>query len=135
MTLIVEIAVIVLAGVGIAVAVAEFPRAERPSAAQKPGPVPKPSELLRTEQQISEGMRSTLGSHVRLRPALAEIAARRLTARGLALERISTPDGERLLGEQLWELVRPDRPFPEDRYGPGVSAPELSAMLERLERL
>jgi len=73
--------------------------------------------------------------HASLRPLLAEIAARRLAARGQALERLSESAGEEMLGERLWDLVRPDRPFPENRQAPGVSAKDLARMIEALERL
>lgn len=35
----------------------------------------------------------------------------------------------------VWEIVRPNRPFPEDRHGPGVSTGDLQEMVEVLERL
>jgi hypothetical protein len=31
--------------------------------------------------------------------------------------------------------VRPGRPLPEDRYGPGLSSAELRRLIERLEAL
>jgi len=47
---------------------------------------------------------------------LAEIASRRLAARGQALERMSDAAGRLVLGERLWEVVRLDRPFPEGSW-------------------
>jgi hypothetical protein len=73
--------------------------------------------------------------HAYLRPLLAEIASARLGMRGMTLDRMADADGRRLLGDRLWELVRPDRPFPEDRRGSGVQAGELAGMLDTLERL
>jgi hypothetical protein len=66
---------------------------------------------------------------------LTEIASHRLAARGRSLERLSDQDGRELLGEGLWDIVRPDRPFPSDRNARGVSSHELDAMLAVLERL
>jgi hypothetical protein len=43
--------------------------------------------------------------------------------------------GRELLGDRLWDIVRPGRPFPEDRHGPGVSPRELGAMLEVIRQL
>jgi hypothetical protein len=40
-----------------------------------------------------------------------------------------------LLGEELWELLRPDRRPPEDRLGPGLPLPQLQAAVERLEAI
>ena len=73
--------------------------------------------------------------HAYLRPVLVEIATHRLVANGQALDRMSDVTGRRILGDDLWEIVRPDRGFPEDRHGPGVNPQTLEAMLDVLERL
>ena len=78
---------------------------------------------------------SALHVHAYLRPVLADIASQRLAARGQALERMTDPVGRAALGDGLWEVVRPDRPFPADRHGPGIGPQDLEAMLDRLERL
>ena len=83
---------------------------------------------------ISAGT-SAVHVHAYLRPLLVEIASRRLAARGQTLERMPDAVARELLGDRLWDIVRPDRPFPEDRHGPGVAPQELRAMLEVLERL
>jgi hypothetical protein len=54
----------------------------------------------------------------------------RLAARGLRLEA-----SEDLLGPELWELARDDRPAPTDRHAPGIPAAALRRLLERLETL
>jgi hypothetical protein len=38
-----------------------------------------------------------------------------------------------LLGEDAWELVRPGREPPRDRYGPGIDAARLERVLRSLE--
>ncbi len=73
--------------------------------------------------------------HAYMRPVLAEIASRRLAGRGLTLERMSESVGREPLGNQVWEIARPNRPFPEDRLARGVSQQDLSAMVDVLERL
>ena len=73
--------------------------------------------------------------HAYLRPCLIEIAAYRLAARGQTLDRMPAHVGRELLGDRLWDIVRPARPFPEDRNAAGVRPPELAAMLAVLERL
>ena len=73
---------------------------------------------MRLERLVSMAGSSALQVHAYLRPLLAEIASRRLAARGQSLERMPEPPAGTLLGERLWEIVRPDRPFPEDRHGP-----------------
>ena len=41
----------------------------------------------------------------------------------------------RLLGETTWDLLRPDRPQPADRLGPGLPREEIAAVIARLEEL
>jgi hypothetical protein len=135
-TLLVEIALVALSAVGVAVALALLPRApsarrRAPAAARRS----RPEQLLRLERLVGTAGLSALHAHAYLRPVLAEIASRRLAARGLAIERMQPPVGAGLLGERLWVIVRPDRPFPDDRDAPGVSTDELSAMLDSLEQL
>ena len=100
-----------------------------------PAPPKRPEQLVELERLVATSNTYALHVHAYLRPLLAEIASRRLAARGQTLERMSEPVGESLLGDRLWEIVRPDRPFPEDRHGPGITPRELDAMLEVLERL
>ena len=40
-----------------------------------------------------------------------------------------------LLGEEAWELVRPDRPRPQDTFAPGLSPAALDRILAVLEDL
>jgi len=73
--------------------------------------------------------------HTRLRPLLRDIAAHRLRARyGVELD--AEPGRARgLVGAAAWELVRPDRPFPEDRLAEGPKLGELAAVVEELEAI
>jgi hypothetical protein len=134
--LLAEIVLVVLAGIAVATLVALLPEARpirrRPRTA--PGP-PRPDQLVTLERLVTTAGTNAMQAHAYLRPVLVEIAAHRLAARGQTLERMPAAVGRELLGGRLWDLVRPDRPFPEDRYGPGVSVQELGAMLEVLERL
>ena len=74
-------------------------------------------------------------AHRRLVPLLRAAAAARLAMRhGIELER--RPDvARRLLGEQAWELLRPDRPEPPDRHAPGLRREEIAAVIAQLESL
>jgi hypothetical protein len=73
--------------------------------------------------------------HVRLRPVLEMIAAHRLSARyGVDLETEATRARE-LVPAATWELVRPDRPPPDDRLAPGPQLSRLGAVVGELERL
>jgi hypothetical protein len=134
-TLLAEIALVVLAGVGVAVCVTLLPAAP-PMRRRRPAPAPaRPAPLLELERLAVTAGSSAVQAHAYLRPRLIEIASNRLAARGQTLERMPDAVGRELLGDRLWELVRPGRPFPADRQGPGVRPPELEAMIETLERL
>ena len=95
----------------------------------------QPEELLRMERELLLGIADADHAHRRLLPLLRTAAAARLAARhGLDLDR--RPDAARtLLGDDVWELLRPDRPQPENRHGPGVPRQQIAAVIERVESL
>ena len=77
---------------------------------------------------------SALHFHTRVRPVLREIAAHRVRARyGIELDEEPARARE-VLGSAAWEVVRPDRPPPADRLGPGPALPELRRIAEELQR-
>lgn len=136
MRLLAEIALVAVAAVGVAVCLALIPdvpspRRRRPAVLQPS----RPEQLIELERLVSMSGADALHVHAYLRPLLTEIASGRLGARGRALGRMQESVGRQILGDHLWEIVRPNRSFPGDRHGPGVSPQELGAMLERLERL
>jgi hypothetical protein len=94
---------------------------------------PLPARLERLERRVAVGVGSAVDCHTGVRPVLREIAAERLGRRGISLD--ADPDAPRLLGEDLWELVRPDRPVPDllDRHG--LPLRELRRHLDTLESL
>jgi hypothetical protein len=94
----------------------------------------RPADLEALERLAVTGRTSAANVHSRLRPMLQEIAAVRLRRRGVDLER-APDDARTLLGEELWELVRPDRPLPADLHGKGISLEQLSEMVARLEAM
>ena len=65
--------------------------------------------------------RAPFDTHYRLRPLLRELAATRI-AGGTASSSTPPEPRPRLLGPDAWELVRPDRPPPEDRPRPACRA-------------
>jgi hypothetical protein len=109
----------------------QFEAALRPREATASEPV----ELLRVERELELGIASAGSAHHRLLPLLRAAAAARLASRhGFELER--RPDAARaLLGEEAWELLRPDRPEPQDRFGRGVPRPTVTALIEKVESL
>jgi hypothetical protein len=136
MTLAAEIALIALAALGAAICIALVPAAgARRRRGASPSEPSRPGQLVELERLVVSAEASALHLHAYLRPLLAEIAGARIDVRGVVLDRMADEDGRRLLGERLWELVRPGRPFPEDRRARGVSAQELAGMLDTLEQL
>ncbi|MGH3002935.1 MAG: hypothetical protein ACRDM1_09810 [Gaiellaceae bacterium] len=101
----------------------EFDRALAAAAPQE-RPLP---ELERVEREVTLATASAYDLHVRLLPHLREIATARLARTG----RRPGPD---TLG-RWWELLRPDRPSPDNRFGPGISQADLRALVADLERM
>jgi hypothetical protein len=95
---------------------------------------PRIVELDRLEREVYMGAARAFDLHYRLRPVVREIAAGRLERRGLRLDSGSDAVRERL-GEELWELTRPDREPPQNRQGPGPGLDDVRRTIEDLERL
>ena len=73
--------------------------------------------------------------HFRLRPMLVELAGELLLARrGIDLER-SPERAHAVLGDDTWEIVRPDRPQPRQRHDPGMSQAKLDRIVTALEHV
>lgn len=87
---------------------------------------------LREAQQVVAGSARAADLHLRLRPVLREIAAARLAERGLGLDRDPVA-ARRLLGEELWEIVRPGRPRPDEPFADALAPREIARLLSRLE--
>jgi hypothetical protein len=97
-------------------------------------PAAKVDSLDRAEGLVVIALSNAGDVHWRLRPVLRDIAGAALHGRGVDL------DGEAaaaraLLGEEAWELVRADRPRPDDTFAPGVPPAELDRVLAVLEDL
>ncbi|MFL5234439.1 MAG: hypothetical protein ACJ76O_13460 [Gaiellaceae bacterium] len=90
----------------------------------------RPAQLERLERELTMASASAFDLHARLRPQLREITTMRLAARGLRLE-----DAEGVLGDELWELVQPDRLPPADRHADGIAPAELRRVVDALEAL
>jgi len=92
--------------------------------ASRPHAVP---QLERVQREVTLASTSAYDLHTRLLPQLREIAEARL-------ERSGRRPGPDTLG-RWWELLRPDREPPEDRFGPGIRSDELRALVADLEAL
>jgi hypothetical protein len=103
-------------------------RRRKPATAQ-------PEELVRMEREILLGIADADHAHRQLLPLLRATAGARLAARH-GLEPGRRPELEReLLGEEVWQLLRPDRPEPADRHGPGPAQEQVVAVIEKVESL
>ena len=119
---------------GAALPAAGRSRFERALAAP-PRPRSRPEALTGLERRVLLATETAFEVHYRLRPLLRDLAAYRLSARrGIDLE--ADPDAARAaLGPEAWELIRPDRPAPADRLGPGMRLADLRAAVHSLERI
>jgi hypothetical protein len=94
-----------------------------------------PGELLRMERAIVVGVGTAGGFHLQLLPLLRTAAAARLaSAHGIDLAR-SPAAARARLGDEAWELLRPDRPAPEDRRARGVPRETVARLIANLEAL
>jgi hypothetical protein len=120
--------------ISVAALAARLPAAKRPPVPRARAPrAPVPSQLLRIERIVERSGESGVAAHTLLRPVLSEIAETRLARRGVQLNR-DHDEARRLLEPEAWDLVRPDRPPPDDR-APGLAPRELEAVLDSLEAL
>jgi hypothetical protein len=103
-------------------------RSELDAALAKPKAVVKPPpEVARLQREVTLATASAYDLHFRLLPQLREIAAARLAATGRRAD-------EESLG-RWWELLRPDRPAPSDRFDKGISEADLRALVADLARM
>lgn len=87
-------------------------------------PPGRPNALVRIERELTLATSNAGNVHERLRPMLREIAHARL-GRDATRER---------LGDETWELIRPDAPEPNNRSAPGLSLRTIRRVIETLER-
>jgi hypothetical protein len=93
------------------------------------------AELEQVEREVALGLSAAFDLHYRLRPALRRTASELLHARrGIDLD--GNPDAaRRALGEETWELVRPDREPPPERFARGLELSSLRRVVDSLEAL
>ena len=126
--------VLVLALVALLRAYPAASRLGRPAAASR-SPRRPPQSLMRLEQEAAIGVAGAFDFHFRLRPRLRDLARELLDTR-LRISLDGHPDEARaVLGDETWELVRQDRPPPEDRLARGVPPAALGRVVDTLERV
>ena len=110
----------------------------RPARRQQPPPRAREDEMPLRLRQIAgvlrESEQSEFGVDRSLRPLLVPIVAARLGRRGVDMA-LAPQRAHELLGDVLWEIVRPDRPSAAYRVGRGLADDDLRAAIERLEQL
>jgi len=119
----------------IGTALPRTPKFERLARRPRQEPDDSVPQLESLARQLAAGRSTTLELHVYLRPLVTQIAGAQLARRhGVDLER--TPDrGRALLGPRTWELVRPERQRPEERFERGWTTQELRELVGELERI
>jgi len=105
----------------------------RPAQRQQPRPRARDDEMPLRLRQIVDVLRE-FGVDRSLRPLLVPIAAARLGRHGIDMA-VTPQRAQELLGDQLWELVRPDRPPAVNRVGQALADDDLRDAIERLEQL
>ena len=110
----------------------------RPARRQQPPPRGRDNEMPLRLRQIADDLRDSERSEFwvdrALRPLLVPIVAARLGRRGIDMAR-APRRAQELLGDRLWEIVRPDHPTAVSRVGGGLASNELREVIERMEQL
>lgn len=110
----------------------------RPARRQQPPPRARdhrmPLRLRQIADDLRESEQSEFGVDWSLRPLLVPIVAARLGRRGIDMA-LAPRRAQELLGDRLWEIVRPDRPPAANRVGRGLASDDLREAIERLEQL
>jgi hypothetical protein len=91
------------------------------------------AERDKLAREVELGTQTAFDFHFRLRPTLVEIAHNRLAARGISLE--NEDRAKAVLGNEAWELLRPEREAPRERNAPGIGTAELRRLVGVLERI
>ena len=127
------LAVVVAAG-AVRALLETLPPMRRPASRKASSTGAVSGDRERLDRVVSTATTHAGDLHVRLRPILREIAADGLRRRGVELD--AQPQAARaLLAPETWELVRPDRPRPDDAFARGLAPARLDAVLDDLEAL
>jgi hypothetical protein len=97
--------------------------------------IPRATEPDRIAFEVGASTYRALELHHRFRRRLRRLAADRLTVEhGVDLD--ADRDAARsLLGEEAWDLLRPDHEPPEDRFGPGMPIEDIRRIVTAVEDL
>ena len=133
MSALLAVAAVLAAALAVRVLVRTLPLVRDRAAPPPPGP-DESGDLASLQRRVATGTAHAGELHLRLRPVLREVAAEGLRRRGVDLD--AEPGRAReLLAADTWEVVRPDRPRPDDPFAPGLPPKRLDAILDDLEAL
>jgi hypothetical protein len=141
--LVITIYVLALGALALALLLGVVHRASRSAPAspferalrQRPRNRERLPDLERLERELTLASQTAADVHFRFRPRLRRIAGRLLFARrGIDLD-TDPAAARRALGDELWELVRPEREAPRRRDAPGLSTPQAERVVAALEQL
>lgn len=111
--------------------ISEFERALRPRASERV----RPPELVRMERELTLASANAGHLHARLLPLLRDATAVRLGARR-RIDLLRQPDeAGHVLGDEAWDLIRPDRPEPRDAQAAGLSLRRISRLIDAIEKI
>jgi hypothetical protein len=102
----------------------------RPAQRQQPPPRARDNELPLRLRQIAGVLRESKESEFGVDRSLRPLLVRHGVNTALAPRR-----AQELLGDVLWEIVRPDRPSAAYRVGRGLADDDLRTAIDRLEQL
>jgi hypothetical protein len=90
-------------------------------------------ELARIEREVVLSTGSEFDQQLRVKPLLRDVAAHRLwIRRGVDMD--ENPERAReVLGDEVWELVKPGPPEPNRRYSSGLDIAGLKEIVDRIE--
>jgi hypothetical protein len=95
----------------------------------------RPPSLERMVNYVALGVAGSFDLHHRLRPRVRSIAAGLLSSRRRVSLDAQPRESREILGEETYDLVRADRPPPEDRLARGLPIAELGRVVDSLERV
>ena len=111
------------------------PRPLRPRKARRARSRRPPPSLARIEHEAALGVAGAFDLHFRLVPRIRSIASGLLASRRRVSLDSDPEAARRRLGSEVWEVVRDDRPAPEDRLARGIAVADLRVVVESLEQV
>lgn len=127
----------VVLGLALAALRRAYPRAAPlgPTRKQPQSRRSRPPSLARIEHETALGVAGVFDLHHVLLPRLRAVAAGLVATRRNVSFETEPEAARRVLGDETWDLVRRDRPPPEDRLARGIPPADLRRVVESLERL